>query len=243
MNCENWRQWIQREQDGNLSPMERERLYQHLSTCPPCAAVAREMEEVSRLLSGLPRPEPPVSLVDRILEEAGPPPAGSGSRPRHRNRKWFYRLAPVGAAAAVVLVVIGLNHGLPTGGEEPRTLEDSDTKAVVNESLTPSDSAEKRGRTMESFPVEEGEWSPDGRYQAEVSERRVIVRKKSGEMVYRSDPVEGKVRLVWEDGDTLILQFPESGERKRIRLPTPGKTKSSSQNGGAQNGSQADSGD
>ena len=126
MNCKEWQDWIQRNLDGDLSPAEGEELNRHLSTCPVCAQVARELEKVSRLLSGLPRPEPPVSLVDQVLNDntTMPPAEPVVNSPRSHRKKWLFRTIPAGVAvAAVILAMVSLKDGFPIGGKSRPDLE------------------------------------------------------------------------------------------------------------------------
>lgn len=241
MSCEKWQEWIQRNLDGDLSPAEGERLNHHLSTCPVCAQMARDLEEVSRLLSGLPRPEPPVSLVDRILDEAGPPPAEPRVNTPRSRRKWLSRAIPAGVvAAAVILAVIGLS----TGGKSRPDPEVFETKALVKESEIPPKSSEENKSGVDSFVSGEEEWSPGGEYQATISENHVTVRDQKGKVVYRSPPLKREeVGLEWEQADTLIIRFPESGKSKRVHLPSLNEDRPGSQKGGAHHGSQVDQGD
>jgi anti-sigma factor RsiW len=102
-----------------VDPDEAARVERHLEECPRCRAEVREHQEVAAWL-GNSGADAPDGLWDRIassLEEAPPPmrlslPPAAGSviplAPRRRVPRGRFVTAAVGAAAAVVIGVLGV---------------------------------------------------------------------------------------------------------------------------------------
>ncbi|CCQ94270.1 hypothetical protein CULT_180004 [[Clostridium] ultunense Esp] len=67
MNCEEVRELVQRDLDGDLSEMDQENLKKHLLICEECRVFHEKMLEIHSGLVSLPKVNPPYSLVERIL--------------------------------------------------------------------------------------------------------------------------------------------------------------------------------
>jgi len=80
--------------DGELGPEERARVETHLATCPDCRAQAEEEAALRVRLRGLPAPEVPAGLEDRLRRRLRPAP-----------RRWP---AWLGLAAALLATVLWL---------------------------------------------------------------------------------------------------------------------------------------
>jgi anti-sigma factor RsiW len=103
MTCDEVRPLIREATRGGLDPATRERVYEHLATCPACQSVADEERDLDLLLEQhLPQFPAPLALKRRLQSRLPPEPR----RPRARPR-WLapLALAAVAGAAAVVLVV------------------------------------------------------------------------------------------------------------------------------------------
>jgi anti-sigma factor RsiW len=111
---------------GALDPAERQRVEEHLASCPACAAELAELEGLPALLDRVPagdlRPvavTPSPELFDRVT---------AATRPA--RLRWLL-------TAAAVLAVLGLGIGLTvaaTGGDGPRTW--TATAGAVDVTLT-----------------------------------------------------------------------------------------------------------
>lgn len=111
-----------------VEPAEAALVESHLRECPRCTAEVAEHREVAAMLahSGAPAPEGLWTRISASLEEPPPelhlPLAGRSSgavvdldeRRRSRVTRWL----PAGAAAAAVLVVVGLVAGLLIAGDD-----------------------------------------------------------------------------------------------------------------------------
>ncbi|MBE3555442.1 MAG: zf-HC2 domain-containing protein [Thermicanus sp.] len=67
MNCEEVRELVQRDLDGDLNEMDQEKLKKHLLICEECRVFHEKMLEIHLGLVSLPKVNPPYSLVERIL--------------------------------------------------------------------------------------------------------------------------------------------------------------------------------
>ena len=67
MRCTTARRRMSAWNDGDLSPERGREVSSHVARCPTCAARVAELEDVSRLLSDLPRLDPPESVAQEVL--------------------------------------------------------------------------------------------------------------------------------------------------------------------------------
>jgi len=114
MSCNAWQELLQQHLDGVGSTGALE---QHLRACPDCAAHRGVVRRFCQALGQLSPVPPPADLADRItsaLLEHAPSQA-----PRARIRLWSLVAL---AAAAAILVVVGLWPRKPTG-ELPGEIE------------------------------------------------------------------------------------------------------------------------
>ena len=97
--CSTYRELLSARQDGMLSQAEDEELRAHLAECPSCRNYASLLLAVSDAAGSA-----PAELADTVLKKAAgmPPPAVL------RRRRLLRVLVPVGTAAAVAVLVIGL---------------------------------------------------------------------------------------------------------------------------------------
>ncbi|WP_068774324.1 anti-sigma factor [Paenibacillus sp. FJAT-26967] len=69
MNCKEVKELMQRDLDGDLNDLERQRLTQHTQQCPECSAMLQRLRMLSRELENLPKVRPSFSIVDSILPQ------------------------------------------------------------------------------------------------------------------------------------------------------------------------------
>lgn len=96
--------------DGALGVRDVERVRAHLDTCPACHMEYRELQDVRRLLTGLPDPTPRPGFLDRVSwrlarEAAGQSHPGLLSRLAGVFQAQPIRLAVLATAMAVVLAL------------------------------------------------------------------------------------------------------------------------------------------
>ena len=101
MSCREWESLLAEYVDGALSPEDRARVEQHLAGCPSCAAEVAAVQRLAPVLRSLPEAHPPAGLADAVFAVTT------------RRRGWLRRLlprrlAPLSAAAAVLVIVVAL---------------------------------------------------------------------------------------------------------------------------------------
>jgi hypothetical protein len=110
MNCPAWQDLLQQHLDGDAGPAA---LDHHLRDCPACAA---HQADVRRLLAGLTLlrpPVPPAHLAGRLTD------CLCAEFRTRQARTWRRRLGALAglAAAAAVLLALGLRSGWPIAGQ------------------------------------------------------------------------------------------------------------------------------
>jgi hypothetical protein len=92
--------------EADLDARERTRIKEHLSECPDCRREYRELRHMVDLLRGLPAPDSPPDLADRVI---GRLRAGEG-RPSlmARCQAWVSRIAETPWSTPVAAVAFGL---------------------------------------------------------------------------------------------------------------------------------------
>jgi negative regulator of sigma E activity len=108
--------------EADLEASERARIEEHLRECPACRREYRELRHTVDLLRGLPAPDPPLDLADRVIARlrAGEGRTGLVARCQARVARiaetpWS---TPV-AAVAVALGVLGILRGVDVSLEFP----------------------------------------------------------------------------------------------------------------------------
>jgi anti-sigma factor RsiW len=108
--------------EADLEARERVRIEEHLRECPACRREYRELRHTVDLLRGLPSPDPPSDLADRVIARlrAGEGRPGLMARcqariARFADTPWS---TPV-AAVAVALGVLGIVRGVDVSSEFP----------------------------------------------------------------------------------------------------------------------------
>ncbi|MFS0839681.1 zf-HC2 domain-containing protein [Paenibacillus sp. 1P03SA] len=69
MNCREVKELMQRDLDGDLNDLERQRLNQHVQQCSECGTMLQRLRMLSKELENLPKVMPPFSIVDSILPQ------------------------------------------------------------------------------------------------------------------------------------------------------------------------------
>lgn len=101
-DCDKYIEWISAWLDGALSPAEARELEDHLTQCPECRALARDLKEIHDTLAALPGAQPPAGLTERIL--ASLPPDNVVPLPVKKGAYPWVRWAASAAALALVLL-------------------------------------------------------------------------------------------------------------------------------------------
>lgn len=122
--------------DGVLGVRDVERVRAHLDACPACLMEYKELQDVKRLLAGLPDPAPRAGFVERVswqlareaARQARPSLAARVAGVFHAQP---FRLA---VAATALAVALGLPWALATGQFGPREAP-LDTDAYVRHYL------------------------------------------------------------------------------------------------------------
>ena len=97
--CSTYRALLSARQDGALTPSEEEALRAHLAECPSCRNYASLLSAVTGAAGSA-----PAELADAVLKKTAAMPSPAVLR----RRRLLHVLVPVGAAAAVAALVIGL---------------------------------------------------------------------------------------------------------------------------------------
>ena len=116
MNHEELRERLSAYLEADLDASERARVEEHLSGCPDCRREYRELRHTVDLLRGLPAPDPPPDLADRVIARlrAGEGRPGLVARCQARiagiaEAPWSTPLAAVAVALGVLALVRGVN--------------------------------------------------------------------------------------------------------------------------------------
>jgi negative regulator of sigma E activity len=115
MNHEELRERLSAYLDADLDASEQARIEEHLRECPDCRREYRELRHTVDLLRGLPAPDPPADLADRVIARLRAGEGRPGLMARCRAR--LSRIAdspwstPV-SAAAVGLGVLAIVRGV-----------------------------------------------------------------------------------------------------------------------------------
>ncbi len=132
MACHEYNELMSARLDGTLTPQERERLDEHLASCPACAALMAQLEQLSAAMPE--QVEAPAGFTDRVMDAIRT--GDSISVPKKRNAKW----GPILSLAAVfALVVIGGQHLLQEGGI---TMKGSSSADCATAELATADAAQ-----------------------------------------------------------------------------------------------------
>jgi len=114
MICERIREQIPECLAGRLDNAAREKLVEHLETCPACRAELADLNAVWRGLGSLPEPEPDPAMRSRFLEVLEAYQAGrtSGLAGQNRDPRWAFRLPHIWQAAfSFALLIVGVFLG------------------------------------------------------------------------------------------------------------------------------------
>jgi hypothetical protein len=123
MWCSQVRSRISAYTDGELSPVERQTVEEHLNRCAECERFRGQMQSVVRLTSLIPVEDTPFGLHARIMSRLAYADAAAVrtfavSRPQWTPRSWLY-LAATGAAACAL---VGLLYRSPQPLEQTAAL-------------------------------------------------------------------------------------------------------------------------
>jgi len=219
MNHEELRERLSAYLEADLDAKERVRIEEHLCECPDCRREYRELRHTVDLLRGLPAPDPPPDLADRVIARLR---AGEG-RPRLLAR-WQDRVSrivegpwttPV-AAVALGLGVLVMVRGVDVSLEIPGWTRPEAVPGVEIAAERPAEPSAPRisafGVAVEPGPAEET--SPMLSCLREGGPTRPEVR--------RGDPCEHwdswMVGLGMRDAPAFLVEFEAVPARDRERV-------------------------
>lgn len=107
MNCPRIRPLLSDHLDGELNAERAEAVEQHLSGCPECACLWRELRGTVRVVAHLGRQRCPVDLRSSVVQAIAQPPARRAAGPMLRR---LATLAGGGAVLAGLLLPLLLQH-------------------------------------------------------------------------------------------------------------------------------------
>ncbi|SEN03582.1 anti-sigma factor family protein [Lihuaxuella thermophila] len=220
MGSEKIMELIQRDLDDDLSPAEKEALEAHLSQRPEDRKLAQQLRSLSNELSRLPKVVPPSSVIDSILPAIDEDLAQAADKQQKRIRsRWVKTGAAVAIAAVAALFTLPF---LPLEqGSQPSTSTYMETsvKKEGSSAADPRQRSSEDGTFMTTFESQGAVWSPDQVYQAKWEEERLIVRKPSGEIQYRSERFKGErlIALTWKSNREIeaVLSGKDGQEMTR----------------------------
>jgi hypothetical protein len=123
MNHEALRERLSAYLEADLEERERARIEEHLEGCPDCRREYRELRHTVDLLRGLPVPDPPPELADRVIARlrAGEGRPGLMARCQARASRiaetsWSTPLAAVAVGLVALAIVRGVDVSLEIPG-------------------------------------------------------------------------------------------------------------------------------
>jgi hypothetical protein len=205
-------EWIQRELDGDLTGPEKEQLEQILEQSPVYARLAGEYLLLSEELSRLPRVNPPVDLVKRVLALIEAEEAGFGKQKQRILRRWL-----ISMVASLTLLTGGTAAFLAVHQEKPQ--HSSATHTVTENVVGTARKAQASlsSTLMESADQKTGVWSPQRRYRAAWEQGRLVVRTAEGRVQFASPAiagVNGTPAMTWLSERKIRLIFPRASDSK-----------------------------
>jgi anti-sigma factor RsiW len=107
--------------DGDLDPTLASAVRGHLRSCPACATVAAEHQQLRAALSTLPPVEPPPAMWAGVLARLGDAEVADGRRSGLALwwQRWMPRLVPVAGVAAAGLIALGAKTWIDSRNAEP----------------------------------------------------------------------------------------------------------------------------
>lgn len=122
--------------DGALGVRDVERVRAHLDTCPACLMEYKELQDVQRLLAGLPDPAPRPGFLDRVSWRLAREAARQSHLSLVSRVVSVFQAQPIrlAVAATAMAVVLGLPWVLATGHFGSREVP-LDTDAYVRHYL------------------------------------------------------------------------------------------------------------
>lgn len=151
MTCDEMKDAMQRDLDGDLTAEERQRMRGHLLNCPRCVPLYERLCRLSSQLERLPKVQPPYSVVDALLPrlEQMPLPAAR----KTQRREGVGRRLLLGVSGSVAVVLIGVMAVVADMREGPFVASKS-PGVLRADPRTPEPAA---GATAWSPPREEGQ--------------------------------------------------------------------------------------
>lgn len=220
MERNKWGEWMQRDLDGDLTEVEKERLMKHLARSPEDTRLYKELRYLSDELSQLPKVKPPVSLVDSLLAEIEQEEEIPPEEPRSRRfARW--RSAPKVITGMVTLLVAGfavllVNGWVDRSGKPSFRSQMTDTLSHHPQSSATTASGTKK--ETQSTVVS----SPDNNHHAIwQGNRYLIVQAKTGNIRFNEvlPDVEQTPNMKWLSEQRLFVTYQnKKGQKKKLTI-------------------------
>ncbi|SFS69987.1 anti-sigma factor [Marininema halotolerans] len=235
MTCEEFREWIQRELDHDLTQSEAQELDQHVRSCPNCAEEKAALLDVSSRLDDLPYVTPRFSLTEEVMKkidaedqrdertkqdpEADRPPIRIKEASFHRKRRWWLGGSTVAAGIAILMIPllssITQDHSTQVQPQKPSisTKDPRDQPSMGIQSK--GDGPQKMGPGGHASRNQAT--SPNGTYQATVQNQAIVIDNQSGEEVYRSKDLSSSAdvaQMKWQDEGHLSVWLRPKDDKK-----------------------------
>jgi hypothetical protein len=143
MRHEQYRERLSAHLAGDLAASERIRVEGHIADCPDCRREYHELRHTVHLLRGLPAPEPPPDLAERVIARLRAGEGRPGLFARFQGRilrfletPWAVPVGAIGVALGLVGIVLGVDVSLQLPAW--MGVEDGPRLEVVAESPLPT---------------------------------------------------------------------------------------------------------
>ena len=161
MDHEELRERLSAYLEADLDPSEQARIEEHLAGCPDCRREYRELRHTVDLLRGLPAPDPPPDLADRVIARlrAGEGRPGLVARCQARiadlaGVPWSTSVAAVAVGLAALVMVRGLDVSLEIPGWSHSEAVPRVEIAVESPAQLPAPADRPLGTSPEPDPAE-----------------------------------------------------------------------------------------
>ncbi len=195
-----------------VDPDEQALVEAHLIECPRCTAEVADHREVAAMLahSGAPAPEgiwtrivesleePPPAMNLPLQRTSAPPATNVVDLDERRRFRGLARWLPAGAAAAAVLVVVGLVAGLVVADDDGRSVDRAEVASPVLEDVA--------RRVMNDPDATKVTLASD---EGELAASAAIDRDGSGYLLANALPAldESQTYQLWAVSDAVVISL------------------------------------
>lgn len=209
VKCEGILHLINRDLDGDLTPNEQEQLHQHLATCTSCQQDYEQLTQLSQQLAVLPKVNPSVSIVDRMLPELDKLEEEQFVGTRKFKSKYVW-MSSVGVAAALLFMIwftngFGLNGSFDDeAGFEMMNAENSAINGAENEVSVLESASEQQDMDMDGQEFVSPE--PDMREDQDITDGNELLTRED-EPSTESESDDSMARKY--DQDSEVIASPQ----------------------------------